>query len=138
MKIYDGPIKCSMPASVINTYYSCHVLPGNGDLLSQTAHGLGNSVWGIFGQGVSQENTADLESGSSGRASMAASSGNKETRAVAGEPARARKPEVQPVSNVPCHLGTCQLGYEHKSRIGRCCIHFSKQNRLLRRHERKN
>lgn len=68
----------------------------------------------MFGQGVSQENTADLESYSSCRASTSASSGNKETRAVAGEPASARKLEVQPVSNVPCQLGTCQLGYEHK------------------------
>lgn len=33
-------------SAFINTYYHCHLLPGKGDLLSQMACGLENSVGG--------------------------------------------------------------------------------------------
>lgn len=84
----------------------------------------------------------DLGSSSSCLASTCAFLGNKVARAVAGESARARKPEMQSVSNVPCQLGTCQLGYECKEQnLGvlqyeGVAIHFKKQNRLLTGHER--
>lgn len=63
------------------------------------AQGLGIQCRGMSGQCVPQENLADLGSNSSCLTSSGASSANKVTRAVAGEPDRV-KHEVQPVSNL--------------------------------------
>ena len=71
----------------------------------------GNQCGGVFGQWVPEENLGVQQQLPSFSLCFP---GNKETRTVAGESARARKPGMQSVSNAPFQLETCQPGYEPK------------------------